>query len=178
MLKQIVENIDGCFKEILFKSTFLKDYMNTISIDNWGWINGWNAYLVDKDIWIKEQVLSKIDFKFPIKNAAILKTNPNRCYEWHVYDDRGATINLLLENHSHSKCYFGRMSSESWDQYEIFECPYEKETFYLFNTQVPHTVINLQNHRYLFSIEFETPANKLKYSDIKHWCEDNNLVKK
>jgi hypothetical protein len=39
-------------------------------------------------------------------------------------------------------------------------------TYYLFNTQVEHTVYNFETTRYLLSIEFAKEKHKLKFEDI------------
>ena len=176
MLKQKVKDIDDCFKEIAIKSTVIKNYLNEHSIESWDYLNGWYACPINKEDYLKEECLRIINDRFPIKYAAILRTNSNRCYQWHVDDDRGVAVNMLLSNQQHSKCYFGRVSDESSDQYELFECPYKEETFYLFNTQAPHTVFNLDNYRYMFTLEFEATADTLSYSELRLWCENNNLV--
>jgi hypothetical protein len=142
----------------------------------WSNNNGWIFFEIPKEVWIKESFLNTIDKQFKISYVGILKVYPHRSYEWHVDDSRGLAINMLLSDNSKSHCYFGRESIESWDQYEIVECPYSKDSFYLFNTQCPHMILNLNEERYLVTVEFEVDKEHLKYNDVREWCIQNDLV--
>ena len=53
------------------------------------------------------------------------------------------------------------------------ELRYEPDRFYLFNNQVPHSVINLDVNRYLFSLEFTEP---LSYAELKRRFADAGLL--
>jgi len=46
---------------------------------------------------------------------------------------------------------------------------YEPETYYVFNTQVPHMVLNTTKPRYLFSVEFLEKDRGLTFNEL---CED------
>lgn len=168
-------NVDDCFKEFKTKSSIIKN-INYNDNTNLVSFKGWNIYPVDKNIWCQEPLLSLIDRYFPIENCGIIRMDANRSYIWHVDDDRGVSINLLLNGRDHSNCYFGRKVNESEDQYEIMECPYKEDVFYLFNTQVPHTVTNINMPRYLFTVQFLSQKNNLSFYDIKSFCENQNLL--
>lgn len=91
--------------------------------------------------------------------AGILRMEPNTCYDWHVDGKRKGSINMLL-NPADSLCLF-RKSEGHYFQFEKLD--YIPGYYYAFDTQVPHTVINNRNTRYLFSIEFVEP---LDYGDL------------
>jgi hypothetical protein len=73
-------------------------------------------------------------------------------YHWHRDQNRQACINLLISSNHHSHTLFGRSVSDT--SMHCLELRYEPGRFYLFNNQVPHSVINLDVNRYLFSLEF------------------------
>jgi len=43
---------------------------------------------------------------------------------------------------------------------------YKPNTYYLFNTQTRHTVINFAEPRYLFTIEFIEDVDHLSFEDL------------
>jgi hypothetical protein len=96
--------------------------------------------------------------------AGILKLNPYICYDWHKDTRRGVGINMLLTPHSRSFCVFG--SDRDEEVFKIEELPYKPMTYYLFNTQVEHTVYNFETTRYLLSIEFAKEKHELSFEDI------------
>lgn len=73
------------------------------------------------------------------------------------------------DHHSHT--LFGRNVTNT--SMHCLELRYEPGRFYLFNNQVPHTVINLDVNRYLFSLEF---AESLSYFDLKQRFTDAGLL--
>lgn len=92
--------------------------------------------------------------------AAVLRLSPNYVYDWHVDTNRGATINMLLTPEIHSHCLFRYYGF-------VFELPYAKDTYYLFNTQVEHMVVNFDSPRYLFTVEFDEDKTKLSYRQLR-----------
>jgi hypothetical protein len=92
-------------------------------------------------------------------NAGVLKLPPNYVYDWHVDENRGVTINMLLTPEVHSHCLFRFHDF-------VFDLPYAKDTYYLFDNQVQHMVLNFEKHRYLFSVEFDEDKTKLSYQKL------------
>jgi hypothetical protein len=97
--------------------------------------------------------------------AGILKYDPYICYDWHVDERRGVGINMLLTPQAKSFCVF---NPEGQDEqvFKIKDLSYKPGTYYLFNTQVPHTVYNFESTRYLFSIEFAKDKNELSFDQL------------
>lgn len=137
---------------------------------------GWSASPVPEEIYLQEPVLKEINSQFNIARAGILRMDSNRCYKWHVDFYRGVTINLLLTPEQHSHCYFGDAEDEYQEQFNFIELKYTKNDFYLFNTEVVHTVLNYDEPRYLFSVEFSKHKHELKYEEIREWATDKGLL--
>ena len=71
---------------------------------------------------------------------------------------------------------FGNSSKDSDDQFDHVELVYEPKSFYLFNNQAMHTVINFDQPRYLFTTEFVDTKDILSYRDIFAWKELTHAV--
>jgi hypothetical protein len=146
--------IEMCCKEI-GQSTIIQDYFdnnkNNLIFD---FYFGFALAEIPIEIILSDPLLNDINQKYKIDSGAILRLDPFRCYQWHVDDIRGVSINMLLTPNSKSMVLFGEISKESEDQLDIIEFKYSPLTLYWFNTQKIHTVINFEEPRYLFSIEF------------------------
>lgn len=114
----------------------------------------WFKYYNFDTLLVPDSILAKEAFfkTLPPFKAAILRLPPNTCYDWHVDDDRGWTINMLLSS-GKSHCLFGAKDGVA---FPFIELVYEPGFYYAFNTQVHHTVLNFDTHRYLFSLQFDT----------------------
>jgi hypothetical protein len=71
---------------------------------------------------------------------------------------------MLLTPRARSFCAFAPKKSEQ--VFKIEELPYKPMTYYLFNTQVEHTVYNFEATRYLLSIEFAKNRNELSFDQL------------
>jgi hypothetical protein len=100
-------------------------------------------------------------------HAGILRMEPNTCYNWHVDTDRKVGLNMLLSDDGYSRCLF--LDGEPGVVFKTRELPYQLDTYYVFNTQVPHMVLNTKNPRYLFSVEFLGNDRGLTFDEL---CED------
>ena len=49
---------------------------------------------------------------------------------------------------------------------KFIELKYKPQKYYLFNTQVAHTVYNFKSPRYLLSVDFEEDRTKLTYNQL------------
>ena len=96
---------------------------------------------------------------------------PNRSYLWHVDEKRGLSINMLLSFDHVSHSVFGDFGNRpTKEQVQITELKYKKDTFYIFNTQRPHTVFNFEQSRYLFTVEFVKPKTELVYNQVRDFA--------
>lgn len=102
-----------------------------------------------------ETLLTDKFLKYIIENfevyAVIFKMNPFEFYRFHTDDRRKCAVNMLLSGFD-SHCYFGEGKNQDNLFTNIEELVYENNTFYLFNTLVPHAIMNLSEPRYLFSL--------------------------
>ena len=96
--------------------------------------------------------------------VGVLKLDPYICYDWHTDTRRGVGINMLLTPHARSVCAFTHNREDP--VFKIEELKYKPNTYYLFNTQVSHTVYNFETTRYLMSIEFAKDKNELTFEDL------------
>jgi hypothetical protein len=53
---------------------------------------------------------------------------------------------------------------------------YQPHTLYLFNNQWVHTVFNMAQPRYLFSVEFAQTKTQLSYRQLLAWAQQAQLV--
>ena len=164
-----------CFSEIKTKANELVPFLEfLISLDlPWKEHFGFEAFPVET-CWIeREAALREIDKINPIKQLGLLKIPRKSFYNWHVDDFRQSCINLLVSKNHHSYSMFGKHKNNYYHD-DIIELNYEPLTYYLFNNQEKHAVINLDNKdRYLFSLYFkeETP-----YETLREKLKDN-LIK-
>jgi hypothetical protein len=82
---------------------------------------------------------------------------------------------MLLTPDSRSFCAFTHNGEDP--VFKIEELKYKPATYYLFNTQVSHTVYNFETTRYLMSIEFAKNKDELSFDqlvkDIRNNYEKN-----
>ena len=96
-------------------------------------------------------------------SAGVLMIPASSIYNWHVDDNRGASLNMLISGED-SRCFF---TDEPFEMVNgIHELRYSPRTYYLFNTQEYHSVINTGSDRYLFSVEFLEDKNSLSYFQL------------
>jgi hypothetical protein len=100
-----------------------------------------------------DPILSMIQTKWNIGlgNFRIHKMEPNTYYVFHTDSGRGASINMMLSAGSDGVSYF-KVGMEHSLLYNLVPLVYEPDTFYLFNSQVPHGAICGESDRYLLSI--------------------------
>ena len=136
---------------LLCKSTIHKELIELAKNSN-----EWFSYFFFDTLLLPESLLEKDPFfkSLPPFKAGILRLPPNTCYDWHVDDERGWTINMLLEPVK-SHCLFSKKEGQS---FPFIELSYEPGYYYAFNTQIPHTVLNFDETRYLLSVQFDDPS--------------------
>ena len=104
--------------------------------------------------------------------AGIIKIDENTYYDWHIDTDRGVGLNMLLNNWDTSHCLFNpkiqRGESVEIDNMtdKFIELKYKPNTYYLFNTQMTHSVYNFKDTRYLLTIDFFEDRTKLNYNQL------------
>jgi len=165
---------DQYYKKFKIKSESLVNIApSLVTADIWAKHYGLDIMVVSDEIWCKEPLLRMITKKFPIDAGFIIRISPNTVYNWHTDGTRAAGINLKLSNESRSHTMFGE-TVDDWNDI-LTELKYEFNTFYLFNTQAKHSVINFDSYRYLFSVQFAQTKDQITYQDIYNWCNSEGL---
>lgn len=141
----------------------LLDYAKAADLREWMSYYSFAALPVP-DAFIDEDpvlnALRRSDLSF---RAGVLRVPPNTCYNWHVDTDRLVGVNMLLD-HGTSHCLF--MPGEFGLTMPVHELIYQPDTYYVFNTQILHTVINLSGPRYMLSVEFTGKDKNLTYEAL------------
>ena len=169
--KKLREKLVKPYYEIEKKSTITQSLLDTAHNSS-EWIDYFNfkAKLVPPEVLFQDEF-----FKWLVKRydfiAGILKLDPYVCYDWHTDTRRGVGINMLLTPHARSFCAFAPKKTEQ--VFKIEELSYKPMTYYLFNTQVEHTVYNFEATRYLLSIEFAKNRNELTFEDLAKDIRNN-----
>lgn len=152
------------YYELINKSNITQRLLDTAHNSS-QWIDYYNfkAKLVPPEMLFEDEF-----FKWLVKRydfiAGILKLDPYTCYDWHTDTRRGVGINMLLTPEARSICAFTHNKEDA--VFKIEELKYKPSTYYLFNTQVPHTVYNFETTRYLMSVEFAKDKNELTFEDL------------
>ena len=100
-------------------------------------------------------------------HAGVLRLDPNTCYNWHTDTDRKVGINMLLSDDGYSQCLF--LNDEPGVVFKTQELKYKPDTYYVFNTQASHMVLNTTEPRYMFSLEFLEEDQGLTFDEL---CKD------
>jgi len=105
--------------------------------------------------------------------GGVIKLDPYTCYDWHVDTRRGVGINMLLTPNGsvYSHSLFSRNKKEV--SRNFMQLHYKPNTYYLYNTQHEHMVINFQKPRYMFSVEFLQDKDKLTFDRLLKDVEEN-----
>lgn len=130
---------------------------------------GWESYNLNDNTLqelINENVfLYKVNKALKISYAFAMRTWTNTQIPWHYdYPRRGPVLNALLNPEANSRSYFTRSAT---DTSHLIECKYTEDEFCLYNTDIPHSVINLDTIRYSFSVWFERGATDLSWEEAK-----------
>lgn len=169
--------MEDFFYKLNHKSNYLSDYClkEITPKDITKEVFGWRFERVKNEIWKNDSVLRKIDEKFPIKGIAVIHMKPNMCYKWHTDAYRLCALNLLLTaNESSYTVFTNDYHNAGQDQIDITRLKYEPDYFYIFNTRKSHTVLNLNEDRYMITCEFYD--NEVSdYSSLVKYCKEIGL---
>ena len=165
---------DQYFKKFKTKSEHLISIAPSLVTANiWARHYGLDIMAVSDEIWYKEPLLRRITQRFPIEVGFIVRIPPNNSYNWHTDGTRAAGINLKLTAESRSHTLFAENVDEWNDSFT--ELDYEFKSFYLFNTQHRHCVLNFDSYRYLFTLQFVQTKDQITYKEIYDWCVSEGL---
>ena len=159
------------YYEIGTKSTIAQEVLDyAFSSSPWFPYYNFSAKPITPEIVAKDDFFKWLHARYEFL-AGVLKLDPYTCYDWHTDTRRGVGINMILTPQTRSFCAF----KFDVDQpvFKIEELKYKPNTYYLFNTQVSHTVYNFETTRYLMSIEFAKDKDKLSFNDLMEDIQTN-----
>lgn len=153
------------FYEINAKSEIYENLKTYCS--DYDWIEQYNflTKILPDELIQKDKFLSWLYDRYKFQ-LGILKMYPNTFYNWHLDAKRGCTINMLISYgiDSHS-IFFNKKQNE--ECYFINELKYKPQVYYLLNTQTYHSVLNLNNIRFVMTTEFVQDKHSLSFAKIK-----------
>lgn len=151
------------FYEIPTQSTIADELLAfALGSGKWERYHNFDAVQVPFDLVFSDPVLHAIGMKHKMA-VGILRLDPYTTYDWHTDGKRGVCVNMLL-NDVKSNCLFSMGGDEATNAF--LELKYRPKTYYLFNNQVPHMVINFAQSRYLMSVEFAEGKDELTYEQL------------
>jgi hypothetical protein len=87
-------------------------------------------------------------------------------YHWHRDNDIGCSLNMVLDVYN-SHTLFTHSNPKQVYLEAIIELNYKPNTWYIFNSQEKHSVINLDDRaRVLFTLIM---PKEVKYHDVVEW---------
>lgn len=165
---------EDCFIPIDTNTENIKNYFtNNYNTLDWNEHESlWNLALVPLDILLANPTLAKINNQFEIEGAGFIKMDPFECYKWHVDFSRGPAINMHMNPLEElSLCLFETKELNK-ERIKYLPLNYQPETFYLFNTQINHSIITFSRTRYLFTLQFKKNKDELSYHDVRNFWKD------
>ena len=138
----------------------LLDFATTTN--KWQPYYNFHAAQVPFDLAYSDPILRSIGTKYPLA-VGVIRLDPHTTYDWHTDTRRGVSINMLLNN-AESNCLFSVSETEA--THSFIELKYRLGSYYIFNNQVPHMVLNFNESRYLMSVEFEADKNELTFDRL------------
>lgn len=153
-----------CYAPLRLKAVAVPDFISWVLEQEPEWEEhfGFNAIELPLELVRVEPALRELDQIWQIGRLGLLEVGEMSVYDWHVDQYRLSCVNMLYSIDNTSHTLFG--SQRDHLNKDVIELKYEPNTFYLFNNQVPHTVINLDGPRFLFSLYFR---EELDYSKLK-----------
>jgi hypothetical protein len=167
----MIDTLD-CYCEVKTKSQYISKNFHSLT-NEWVLFHGIQTTHLSNDVINYDPFLFNIDSVYKIQKMHIGIFDSNHMYKMHKDSDRILAINMLLTEHNNSHCLFG--GSDSFDKTpktEIVELKYKVDTFYIFNTQVPHSIINFDKPRYLLTIQM---IDGITYEQVRDYVIANNL---
>ena len=95
----------------------------------------------------------------------------NSVYRWHKDAVIGCSLNMVLENY-HCHTLFST-DFQNGNVFKVEELVYTPNKFYLFNSQILHTVVNLDpRDRILLTLTFN---RSVLFEDVKNYLENEYI---
>jgi hypothetical protein len=154
------------FHEVKTKSVIREAVIREAMRPDAEWVKYFNfdATRIPNDILAQDPVIADIGSRHPLMGGVVMLP-PNTFYNWHTDTRRGVSINMVLNPYDGmSHCVFTPDKDVVVGQF--VELQYKPDTYYVFNTQVNHMVLNFEEPRFLLTIEFGEDKDALSYDDL------------
>ena len=163
-------SIDTCFYKIDVECKILDIIENHIPSAEWRWLP-WIYVCINlprKDLIGKDPFIDMLIEKGG--SLCLYKIPASTSYNWHRDASIGVSLNIVLTDYNchtiFSTGHYEYMNAMNFPILDkIVELKYEPKKWFLFNSQIRHSVVNLDHRdRYLLTITFpkEYSYNKLK----------------
>ena len=161
--------MENCFSEILVKSTIRNDLLKFCE-NGEEWIDPEVGTFLQKrppkELIYRDPFLNHVcencildkGFYFSVN---IFMLRPWTHYMMHSDVFRPASINLIINDFTDSISYFKITEPYNKLHIGIKELAYKRDTYYLFNSKIPHAVTNRGMPRYLLSISLKDNFDKM-----------------
>jgi hypothetical protein len=140
------------FIPLQFKCTItqaLLDFARALPEEGWEIQRGFIVTFIPDEIIDQDPYLKAVKEHYKVLQVLVCLP-PNTCYPWHKDLNRRTIINMPLNAQDKSCCVFAK-KLEDEQYFDIAELKYQPDTYYLFNTQEEHMVLNFSEKRYLLS---------------------------
>ena len=153
------------------KSVLNQDLIDLINNpDPWVSYYYFNIKPVANDFLSKDPFFQWLNGRYQFQTG-ILRSDPYTCYDWHVDTVRKVSINMLINSDLRSVCVFSKNKQQT--VFDIEELKYQQNIYYIFNTQIPHTIYNFEDTRYLLSVEFLKDSANLSFNHVMEDIDKN-----
>ena len=162
-----------CFAPLNELAKTLPAYLRQVAQDQPPWQEhfGFDCVPIGNE-WIeREPALRSLNRVHPIKQLGLLKVPAWTMYDWHIDAYRLSCVNMLISEDHHSHTLFGRQINDM--NKSVQELQYKPDTYYLFNNQHKHCVINLDSDRHLLSLYF---SQEIAYDRLLCLAQAADLV--
>lgn len=171
-------NTDHLYRKLEQEPRFLDQVREYAKTAIWTWVPSTNISIdfqknLGPQLINQDEMLSKLKLKF---NATMrLYMFPSMTvYNWHRDAEMGCSLNLVLDDYSAHTLFNPTDMKEIIDS--VVELKYEKNKWYLFNSQILHSVINVDSKdRVLLTITF--PKN-VTYNEVSDYLNSENILSK
>ena len=135
---------------------------------NWQWVPFMNVASNFYESVLTDPFIKQLSIEFS-GSLRLYKVPAMHVYHWHRDAQVGCSLNMVLEEYQ-SHTLFSNVESESKYVDPVVELKYKPETWYIFNSQERHTVINLDTRdRVLFTLIM---PRQTTYQDVVAWYKE------
>jgi hypothetical protein len=163
-------NNDHIFYKLETPCDILDKVFDFIPNSEWRWVPYMNLSInFPAHLLLKDKFLNSIPKTFR-PTLRLYKFDSQSIYNWHKDADIGCSFNMVLDDY-HCHTIFSP-TNRLGIVHDFVELQYEKQKWYLFNSQILHLVMNLHtDSRYLLTVTF---PKTVKYEDVFNWVKEIN----